>query len=119
MLRRSKPNAKPKITDDEIVRLYKSGLSQSAIYRQYKATRAKISKALDAAGPDTGNFRSLPPDIKETILALWKSGASYDAIESVCDISTTVSKSIIRKYGRKKVSRKAERKVLHQSKLRK
>lgn len=86
---------KPLITDDEIIRLYKEGLSQNDIIRLYQIPVWHSRRVLQAAGFDTKTYRNIHPIVKETVFELAVRGANYFDIERICDISYDVIRESI------------------------
>ncbi len=98
---------RPKVTDAEIIELYRQGLSQKDIVRLYKASLLRTRKVLKTAGFNTSVFHQHDQTTREIILAIVASGATYPDIESICDISVDAVQQLVTQAGMQGLSRQS------------
>lgn len=102
---------KPVLPDNEIIRLYKNGLSQQDISRLHGVDIEKIRAVLRRAGFHTAIYRKMPKEYEEVIYILLRAGISYHRIAAVTDISHHVIRSIAERRPDKTVKKIGKRKV--------
>lgn len=100
---------KEKITDKEIIRLYKDGWSQKDIVAKYKCSVIRTRKVLQKNGFDTTAFRKVPETIVEAVKILLSSGMTAKEISKRLDLSIYSINSIISDKGLKGISKKARK----------
>lgn len=112
MSKRCIQRVRPTVTDEEIISLYREGLSQKDIVRLYKVSAKRVRSVLKMAGFKTSNYRKIDPEVKKIILTLSNSGAPYHAIEAICDISVDVIRQLVIEKSCQGMSRKARSKKI-------
>ena len=75
------------ITQEEIIRLYKNGMSQNDISRMYGVRLQTTRAVLKEAGFDTFAYRKVPAGHEAVIQILVRAGITYRAISKATDIS--------------------------------
>lgn len=98
---------KQEITDEEIIELYSSGISQKDIALNYSVDVMRTQKVLREAGFSTHSYRKTNDYIKKCVIELICSGCTYYGIEERCDISFHSVREIVEKHDLKGISRKA------------
>lgn len=98
---------KERITDQEIIQLYSSGISQKDIVLNCPVDVSRTQRVLKKAGFSTHSYRATNEDIKRRVIDLLSFGCTYYGIEEKCDISFHSVREIVEKNGLKGLSRKA------------
>lgn len=98
---------KAAITDETIVSLYESGLSQKDIVNNYQVSVQRTRAVLQEAGHNTRGYRALNDTMKKVIFCLVKEGVYYLDIERVTDISFHALRDYVIKRAPRIVGRKA------------
>lgn len=98
---------KAPITDEEIIELYKKGVSQKDIAKKYSVSLGRTQKVLQSAGFPTHSYRAIDNDMKTYVTILINDGCSYFQIEKICDIAFHAVRVIVENNNLLGVSNKA------------
>lgn len=82
------------IRDDEIVYLYRNGMSQADICRKYNVGPKHTRTVLNRAGFNTSRYRRVPPEHEAVIGKLLLAGITYRDAADATDISFHVIRDI-------------------------
>lgn len=85
------------ITDEEIIALYKNGMSQKDICRKFDICYKHTSEVLKKAGFHTSKYRRCPVKHEDIIYKLYIAGISMSSIAKATDMSFHVIRDIIKR----------------------
>ena len=85
------------ITNEEIIALYKNGMSQKDICRKFDICYKRTSEVLKKAGFHTSKYRRCPVKHEDIIYKLYVAGISMSSIAKATDMSFHVIRDVIKR----------------------